>query len=106
VQNLEGFLFPASYELKKGATARTFVNKQLETFRQSFSRVNLSYARRKNLTPYDVLTIASMVEREAQVAADRPLVASVIYNRLHQHVNLAIDATLRTRRARATCSTW
>jgi uncharacterized YceG family protein len=71
------------------------VNKQLQTFRQSFAKVDLSYARKKNLTPYDVLIIASMVEREAQVAKDRPLVASVIYNRLHRHMPLGIDSTIR-----------
>jgi UPF0755 protein len=93
--NLEGFLFPASYELKKGASARTLVREQLQAFRQNFSNVNLSYARKKNLTPYDVLTIASMVEREAEVPRDRPLIASVIYNRLHDHMPLGIDSTLR-----------
>jgi UPF0755 protein len=94
-RNLEGFLFPARYQLKKGASARSLVNKQLQTFRQSFAKVDLGYARKKNLTPYDVLIIASMVEREAQVAKDRPLVASVIYNRLHRHMPLGIDSTIR-----------
>jgi UPF0755 protein len=94
-RNLEGFLFPASYQLKKGASVRTLVKDQLQAFRQSFAKVDLSYARRKNLTPYDVLTIASMVEREAEVARDRPLIASVIYNRLHDHIPLGIDSTLR-----------
>jgi UPF0755 protein len=94
-RNLEGFLFPASYQLKKGASVRTLVKDQLQAFRQNFSKVNLSYARKKNLTPYDVLTIASMVEREAEVAKDRPLIASVIYNRLHDHIPLGIDSTLR-----------
>ena len=57
--------------------------------------MNLAYARSKNLTPYDVLIIASMVEREAQAPRDRPLIAAVIYNRLHNHMQLGIDATLR-----------
>ncbi|MGZ4201770.1 MAG: endolytic transglycosylase MltG [Thermoleophilaceae bacterium] len=94
-RDLEGFLFPASYELKRGSSARALVEKQLQAFRENFAGVSLSYARKKNLTPYDVLTIGSMVEREAQVAGDRPLVASVIYNRLHAHMDLAVDATLR-----------
>jgi uncharacterized YceG family protein len=94
-RNLEGFLFPASYQLKKGASVRTLVRDQLQAFRQNFGKVNLSYAKKKNLTPYDVLTIASMVEREASVARDRPLIASVIYNRLHDHMPLGIDSTLR-----------
>jgi uncharacterized YceG family protein len=52
-------------------------------------------ARHVNLTVYDVVTIASLVEREAQVASERPLIASVIYNRLHEHIPLGIDATIR-----------
>ena len=54
-----------------------------------------AYARSKNLTPYDVLTIASMVERETIAPSERPLVAAVIYNRLHARMPLGIDATLR-----------
>lgn len=94
-RNLEGFLFPASYQLKKGSSVDTLVKDQLQTFRRNFAKVSLSYARKKNLTPYDVLTIASMVEREASVPRDRPLIASVIYNRLHDHMPLGIDSTLR-----------
>jgi UPF0755 protein len=94
-RTLEGFLFPATYELKKGQPVSRLVERQLEAFEQNFEKVDLSYARRKNLTPYDVLIIASMVEREAQVARERRLVASVIYNRLSQGIPLGIDATIR-----------
>src|SRR4029079_3425369 len=52
-------------------------------------------ARRKNINFYDVVTIASMIEREAAVAKDRPLIAAVIYNRLKDDMPLGIDATLR-----------
>jgi UPF0755 protein len=55
----------------------------------------MRYAKSKNLTPYDVLTIASMVEREAGIDEDRPLIASVIYNRLKAGIPLGIDATIR-----------
>lgn len=92
---LEGFLFPATYELRRGATAQNLVNQQLLAFRQSLARVDLRYARSKNLTVFDVLTIASMVEREVMVARERPLVAAVIYNRLSQGIRLGIDATIR-----------
>jgi UPF0755 protein len=94
-ETLEGFLFPATYELKRDATAADLVAKQLEAFKQQFATVDLRAARRKNLTPYDVLIIASMVEREASVARDRPLIASVIYNRLRAGMPLGIDATIR-----------
>ncbi|HEY6780493.1 MAG TPA: endolytic transglycosylase MltG [Thermoleophilaceae bacterium] len=93
--NLEGFLFPATYELKRGKGARALVDEQLRTFKHRFAGVDLRYARSKNLTPYDVLIIASMVEREAQVARERPMVASVIYNRLSRQMTLGIDATIR-----------
>jgi UPF0755 protein len=94
-RSLEGFLFPATYDLRRGASADLLVQKQLAAFRSSFAKVDLSYPRSKNLTAFDVLTIGSMVEREAQVARERPLIAAVIYNRLHARQPLAIDATIR-----------
>jgi UPF0755 protein len=93
--DLEGFLFPATYELKRGATVRALVAKQLQAFKQNFAKVGMSYARKKNLTPYDVITIAAMVEREASLDRERPLIAAVIYNRLKQGIPLGIDATIR-----------
>ena len=93
--NLEGFLFPATYDLPRHPTADDLVARQLDAFKQYMSRVNLSYAKQKNLTPYDVLTIASMIEREAVVDRDRPLIAAVIYNRLSQGIPIGIDATIR-----------
>ena len=94
-ESLEGFLFPATYELKRGASADELVAKQLQAFEEQFATVDMRKAARKNLTPYDVLIIASMVEREASVPEDRPLIASVIYNRLKTGMPLGIDATIR-----------
>ncbi|HWF72867.1 MAG TPA: endolytic transglycosylase MltG, partial [Solirubrobacteraceae bacterium] len=88
LSNLEGFLFPSTYQVRTPISIPALVNDQLTTFRQQFATVDMSYARRKNLTPYDVLTIASMVEAEAGTAHDRPLIASVIYNRLAQGMTL------------------
>ncbi len=93
--SLEGFLFPATYELRRGQSVRRLVDRQLTTFKERFRSVSLRKARSKNLTPWDVLIIASMVEREAQVPSERPLIASVIYNRLREGIPLGIDATLR-----------
>ena len=92
--NMEGFMFPATYTIRPHETAATLVSQQLAAFEQNFAQVDMSYARSKNLTPYDVLKIASMIEREAYVEKDRPLIAAVIYNRLHLHMTLGIDATL------------
>jgi uncharacterized YceG family protein len=92
---LEGFLFPSTYELPKSPTVDDLVNRQLAAFKQRMGGVDMSYARSKNLTPFDVLTIASMIEREVQVPRERPLVAAVIYNRLRKGIPLGIDATTR-----------
>jgi uncharacterized YceG family protein len=94
-KNLEGFLFPASYELKKGQPVSRLVTEQLEAFKTNFAKVDMRFARSKNLTPYDVLVIASLIEREVQVPKERKLVASVIYNRLHEGIPLGIDASVR-----------
>jgi UPF0755 protein len=91
----EGFLFPATYTLVNGSPARDLVSKQLDAFEKNFGSLDMSYAKRRNLTRYDVLIIASMVEREAQLDKERPLVASVIYNRLKDGMPLGIDATIR-----------
>jgi len=91
----EGFLFPDTYNFDRTSTAAQLVGEQLQEFETKWKTVNLSYARSKNLTPYDVLTIASMIEGEVQVPSERPLVAAVIYNRLHDNMPLGIDATLR-----------
>jgi len=91
----EGFLFPDTFELEKGAPASDLVELQLEDFKRRIAAVNMAYARSKNLTTRDVVTIASMIEREAGLAAQRKLVAAVIYNRLHEGIPLGIDATVR-----------
>jgi uncharacterized YceG family protein len=93
--SLEGFLFPASYDFTQESSARELVSDQLRAFRQRFGEVDLRYARAKNLTPYDILIIASMIEKETAVPRERRLVAAVIYNRLHNRMPLGIDATIR-----------
>lgn len=93
--DLEGFLFPATYELEPGSEVKDLVNQQLEAFKDNIAGVNMKYAKSKNLTTYDVLTIASMVEREVSVASERATVAAVIYNRLNRGEPLFIDATTR-----------
>ncbi len=92
---LEGFLFPATYDFTRRTTSAQLVAAQLKAFRTNWAKVDLAYARSKNLTPYDVLTIASMVEEETPAPEERQLVAAVIYNRLHRHMTLGIDAALR-----------
>jgi UPF0755 protein len=93
--HLEGFLFPATYEFTEKTTSRQLSRMQLDAFASAWDKVDLAYAESKNLTAYDVLVIASMVEKEVQVPRERPLVAAVIYNRLSQGMSLGIDATIR-----------
>jgi UPF0755 protein len=94
-KSLEGFLFPATYQLNPGASVDQLVSEQLQAFKQNIAGVNMSYAKSKNLTIYDVLTIASMIDKEVMVPSERALVAAVIYNRLHRGMPLGIDATTR-----------
>jgi UPF0755 protein len=91
----EGFMFTDTYFVFETDSAAAVVEKQLQNFRAKWLKVDMSYARSKNLTNYDVLTIASMIEKEVVVPRERPLVAAVIYNRLHERMPLGIDATLR-----------
>ncbi len=95
VQTIEGFLFPATYEFFEDTTSAQLVQEQLDAFCENWKQVDLGYARSKNLSPYDVLIIASMVEKETLSPDERQLVSAVIYNRLHAGMTLGIDATLR-----------
>jgi uncharacterized YceG family protein len=93
---LEGFLFPSTYQLREPISVEALADDQLTAFRQRFGKVDLGYARSQlHLTPFDVLTVASMVQGEAQTERDRPLIASVIYNRIRARMPLQIDATVR-----------
>ncbi len=94
-RTLEGFLFPSTYQLRRAAPVKALVDRQLNIFRQQIRGVSMRYARSKNLTVYDVLTIASMIDREAGVPKDRALISAVIYNRLKRGIPLGIDATTR-----------
>ncbi|MBA2765330.1 MAG: endolytic transglycosylase MltG [Thermoleophilaceae bacterium] len=96
VENLEGFLWPATYELRTGDSVDKLVEQQLQAFEDNIAGVDLEPAEKKfNLTPFDVINIASMIEREAILDDERPIVSSVIYNRLRDSIPLGIDATIR-----------
>jgi UPF0755 protein len=92
---VEGFLFPATYDFLRKTTAKQLVQQQVVAFCRNWKQVDLAYARSKNLTPYDVLKIASLVQGEAVVPTDRAKISAVIYNRLHLRMALGIDAALR-----------
>jgi UPF0755 protein len=95
-QSLEGFLFPAIYELRtKGLTEEAVIEAMLARFDQEAEAVDLvGGAERLGLTPYEVVTLASMIEKEYQVKSEGPLISGVIHNRLRMGMPLGIDATL------------
>ncbi|MGN6797724.1 MAG: endolytic transglycosylase MltG [Gaiellaceae bacterium] len=92
---VEGFLFPAPFDFLAKTTSNQLVAQQVKAFCANWKSVNMSYAHSKNLTPYDVLTIASLIQGEAVVESERATIAAVIYNRLHLRMPLGIDAALR-----------
>lgn len=92
--DLEGFLFPATYDMDVGAPASRLVEEQLEAFKERFGAALLARARALHETPYQLLIVASMVEREAQIPGDRAKIAAVIYNRLRAGMPLGIDSAI------------
>jgi uncharacterized YceG family protein len=92
----EGFLFPKTYDfVKRDVTASMVVHRMLDQFATEAEALHLKEgAARLGYTPYEIVTIASMIEEEAKIPGDRVLIAAVIYNRLDRGMTLGIDATL------------
>ena len=95
VPHMEGFLFPATYEFTEDTTTQKLIDLQFQAFSREWAKIDTEYAESKDLTAYEVVIIASMVEEEVLVPKERPLVAAVIYNRLRVGLPLGIDATIR-----------
>jgi UPF0755 protein len=92
---VEGFLFPQTYEfVREGLDERAVIRLMLRQFETEVRDLPWDAARELGLSPYEVVIVASMVEREARVPHERPLIAGVIYNRLARGWTLGIDATL------------
>lgn len=94
VENLEGFLFPKTYEVLQQYSAKNIIEMFLSQYQFETSNLDYSFALKNNLSPYDILKIASMIEKEAYLPEERPLISAVIYNRLKINMVLGIDATL------------
>ena len=93
--SLEGFLFPATYDFAPGTSAKQALSAMVKRFNQEATSLNLvTGAQQLGKTPYDVLTIASIVEREGRLDSDFPKIAEVFYNRLKIGMSLGSDATL------------
>jgi peptidoglycan lytic transglycosylase G len=92
--SIEGFLFPETYFIRKDASAESIVKRLLDQFGTEAETLPWENAKALGVTPYEVVTIASMIEKEAALERERPIIAGVIYNRLKIGMNLGIDATL------------
>jgi UPF0755 protein len=94
-KSLEGFLFPETYQIaKRGTTPDDVITKLLDQFGTEAETLDWSKADDLGVMPYEVVIVASMIEKEAALDEERPLIAGVIYNRLDMEMPLGIDATL------------
>ena len=95
VKSTEGFLFPKQYEFEEGTRAPQMVTRMLEQYLLETQTLDISGAKeRMNLTEYELVTVASLIEKEASRPQERPLVASVVYNRMQRGMPLQIDASV------------
>ncbi|SFF42437.1 UPF0755 protein [Paenibacillus algorifonticola] len=95
---LEGYLFPETYEMKKGSTEQEILNRMISELDVKLAQLPKDWTiqlEKRKLTIHQLLTIASLVEREVVVDEERATVASVIYNRLNKPMKLQIDATVQ-----------
>jgi len=93
-QSLEGFLFPKTYDVSINYTAMDIIEMMLAQYQYEVSTLDYSNARENSFSAYDILIIASMIEREAYIPEERELISAVIHNRLKIGMSLGIDATL------------
>lgn len=92
---LEGYLFPETYEVKKGATEHEVIAKMLSQFQKEMQPEWLAELKKRNISLDDAVTLASIVEREVVVDQERPVVAGVFYNRIRDHWMLQSCATVQ-----------
>lgn len=92
--NAEGLCFPDTYRVDAGTDEAALAVICLSHFQEVFSGLDKSRLTSLGVSPYEAVIVASLVEREAKVASERPVVASVIYNRLRRGMKLEIDATV------------
>jgi len=95
IKTTEGYLFPRRYDFEKGVTAAQVVDRLLGQYLLETESLDIAGAKeRHGLTEHELVTVASLIEKESANAAERPVIASVIYNRLRQDMPLQIDATI------------
>jgi UPF0755 protein len=95
VTTMEGLLFPSTYFLSEGQSAGELIKQQLLAFTNKTASLPWTGTKALKVTPYQIVIIGSMIEKECRVPDERAKVARVIYNRLAQGMPLQIDATVR-----------
>jgi UPF0755 protein len=93
--SLEGFLFPETYRIPAQAEAEDLIERMLSTLEERFTPEMRRLAVERGMTVYEVITLASIVEREAVITEERPLIAGVFLNRLEQGMYLRADPTVQ-----------
>lgn len=93
--SLEGYLFPKTYEVKPETGARAMINVMLRQFEKETTSLDWKQAEARGLTSFQVVIIASLIEKEARVPSERELISAVIHNRLRARIPLQIDATVQ-----------
>jgi len=91
----QGYLFPDTYILPVGSTSAELVDKMIQTFDRRFTPELVAAAATKGLNPHQALTLAAIVEREAAVATERPLIAGVFLNRIAANDQIGADPTVQ-----------
>jgi UPF0755 protein len=92
-KNLEGYMYPSTYNFPKAVTPKEIIKTMVEQFKKTWKPEWTEKARSLGRTPREIVTIASLIETESGVEEERPIVASVIYNRLQKSIPLGIDQT-------------
>ncbi|MEM8528832.1 MAG: endolytic transglycosylase MltG [Bacteroidota bacterium] len=91
--NLEGYLYPSTYQFEEGTSAEAVIEKMVQQFKSIWQPEWNALAKKMGRTKQEIVTIASLIENESKIDSERPIVASVIYNRLEGRIPLGIDAT-------------
>ena len=92
--SLEGYMFPDTYFVQSTTTAKEILESSIDHFHQVWKKDLAELATSSKQSAHDVVTVASIIETEAKLPGERPIVASVIYNRLRQHIPLSVDSTI------------
>lgn len=93
-KNLEGYMYPSTYNLPRDAKPAEIIKVMVEQFKKIWKPEWTDTAKQLGRSPHEIVTIGSLIETESGVETERPIVASVIYNRLNKHVPLGIDQTV------------